>query len=148
MTSGKKQEIFQMHTKFMGLLGLCAAGLTAMAAPAMAHHSFSSEFDANSPITLEGEVLKMEWVNPHSWLHIRVVNDQGVAEDWKVEGGAPSALLRRGWNRDSLPPGTSIVVQGYRAFDGSLRANARTIEFPDGKQLFIGSTGRGAPDGE
>jgi len=134
-----------MHTKLMGLLA-GAAGLMAVAsAPALAHHSFSSEFDVNSPVTLEGEVIKMEWVNPHSWLHIKVVNDEGVAENWKVEGGAPSALLRRGWNRDSLPAGTHIVVQGYRAHDGSLRANARTIEFPDGKQLFIGSTGNGAP---
>lgn len=135
-----------MHKTILSLVA-GTAGLTALAAaPALAHHSFSAEFDADSPVTLEGEVIKMEWVNPHSWLHVKVTKDDGTVEEWAVEGGAPSALLRRGWTRDSLPPGTQVVVEGFRAHDGGLRANARTIRFPDGKELFIGSTGRGAPE--
>ncbi len=128
-----------------GVLG--AAAVTAVAAPALAHHSFAAEFDINAPVTLEGDVVEFEWVNPHSWLHIDVVNaESGETERWRVEGGAPSALLRRGWNRNSLPAGTHVVVEGFRSRDGDTRANARDITFPDGRQLFIGeSTGLGAP---
>ena len=132
------------------LTGLfCGFGLVAVS---NAHHSFSAEFDINKPVELDGEVIRMEWVNPHSWLHVNVVNEDGEEEHWRVEGGAPSALLRRGWNRNSLPPGTKIQVHGYQARDGSLRANANDIVFPDGRSLFIGSTGQGAaperPDNE
>jgi hypothetical protein len=128
-------------------LGVAGAALLSASIPAMAHHSFAAEFDANKPVTLEGTVIKMDWVNPHSWIHINVKNAQtGAEEHWMVEGGAPSALLRRGWTKNSLPPGIRITVQGFQAKDGALRANARDIVFPDGKKLFAGSTGTGAPD--
>jgi len=115
---------------------------------AQAHHSFAAEFDINNPVHLDGEVVKMEWVNPHSWLHVNVVNDAGETVTWRVEGGAPSALLRRGWNRNSLPPGTKVAVDGFQARDGSVRMNARDIIFPDGRKLFIGSSGAGAAPGQ
>ncbi len=112
---------------------------------ASAHHSFAAEFDRNSPVHLEGTVVEFQWVNPHSWLIIDVENEDGTTEQWAVEGGAPSALLRRGWNRNSLPPGTRVIVDGFQAKDGKPRANARDIEFPDGRRLFIGSARTGAP---
>jgi hypothetical protein len=134
-----------MRTKFVGLAAGMGLALTA-AAPALAHHSFAAEFDANKPVTIEGTVKEFRWVNPHSWLHINVTKPDGTIEEWAVEGGAPSALLRRGWTRDTLPPGTKVTVQGFMSKDGALRANARDITFPDGKQMFIGSSGIGAPD--
>ena len=111
-----------------------------------AHHAFSSEFDASRPIVLRGTVTKTEWINPHSWIHIDVKTPDGKVEKWMVEGGAPNALLRRGWNKNSLLPGTEIFVEGFQAKDGALRANGRDITFPDGKKLFVGSSGIGAPD--
>ena len=132
-----------MHMKhFKFILSLSA--LLAAVPGVQAHHSFAAEFDINKPVHLEGEVVMMEWVNPHSWLHVDVPQEDGTVSRWKVEGGAPSALLRRGWNRNSLPPGTKIVVDGFQARNGALRANARDILFPDGRRLFIGSTGAGA----
>lgn len=113
-----------------------------------AHHSFASEFDINKPVHLVGEVVKMEWVNPHSWLHVKVTDEEGAEIVWRVEGGAPSALLRRGWNRDSLPPGTKIEVDGFQARDDSPRMNANDIVFPDGRKLYIGSGGRGSAPGK
>ena len=134
-----------MRTKLIGLIAGGGLMLSA-AAPVLAHHSFAAEFDANQPVKLEGTVKEFRWVNPHSWLIVNVAKPDGTMETWDVEGGAPSALLRRGWTKDTLPPGTKVVVEGFMAKDGSHRANARDITFPDGKKLFIGSSGTGAPD--
>ena len=129
------------------VLSVVAGALFAGAVlPALAHHSFAAEFDANKPVTLEGTVTKMEWINPHSWIHLDVTTPSGEVQKWMVEGGAPNALLRRGWNRNSLPAGTKIKVQGFQAKDGSMRANGRDITFADGRKLFVGSSGTGAPD--
>ena len=135
-----------MRTKILGVVAAAALLVTAAAVPVLAHHSFAAEFDAKKPVTLQGVVTKMEWINPHSWIHIDVKKADGTVEKWMVEGGAPNALLRRGWNKQSLPPGTEIKVEGFQAKDGALRANGRDITFPDGKKLFVGSSGIGAPD--
>ena len=135
-----------MRSKLFGAIAGAAFALTAAAVPAVAHHSFAAEFDAKKPVKLKGTVTKMEWINPHSWIHIDVKTPDGKVEQWMVEGGAPNALLRRGWNKNSLPAGTEIMVEGFQAKDGALRANGRDITFADGKKLFVGSSGTGAPD--
>ena len=121
-----------------------AAMLLAAALPMAAHHSFGAEFDATKPVALEGTVVKMEWVNPHSWLTIDVPKPDGTKERWRLEGGSPSVLLRLGWNRDSLPEGTRIKVTAFQAKDGSFRASTREIEFPDGRKLAAGSSANDA----
>ena len=125
--------------------GIAAAALVLAVSPALAHHSFSAEFDSNKPIQLKGAVVKVEWINPHTWIHIDVKQPDGSVERWMIEGGTPNTLLRRGLTRESLPAGTEIIVDGYRAKNGTNRANGRDVTFPDGKKLFLGSSGTGAP---
>src|SRR6266850_4480606 len=128
-----------MHSKLMSVVA-SAGLLLAAALTVSAHHSFSAEFDQNKQVTLEGQVVMMEWVNPHSWLHIDVTKADGTVERWKIEGGSPSVLLRKGWNRDSLPVGTKIKVVGYQSKDGALRASSRELLFPDGRRMDLGGT--------
>ncbi len=135
-----------MRSRLFGVVAGAAFVVAAAAVPVIAHHSFAAEFDAKKPVKLRGTVTKMEWINPHSWVHIEVKTPDGKVEQWMIEGGAPNALLRRGWNKNSLLPGTEILVEGFQAKDGALRANGRDITFPDGKKLFVGSSGIGAPD--
>jgi uncharacterized protein DUF6152 len=121
------------------------SSLVAAPAPLLAHHAFAAEFDAGKPVAFKGKVIKMEWVNPHVWIHVGVTRPDGKVESWAVEGGAPANLFRRGFTKASLQPGTEIVVDGYQAKDGSKRANGREITFADGRKLFVGSSGTGAP---
>ena len=131
-----------MRTMTGWLLG---AALLVAAAPAVAHHAFSAEFDATKPVRLRGAITKMEWINPHSWMHVDVSNDDGTVDSWMIEAGPPGALVRRGWKKDSVQPGTIVLVEGYQALDGGLRANGRDVTLPDGTKLFAGSSGTGAP---
>jgi hypothetical protein len=124
---------------------LACAGLVAAAARTSAHHAFAAEFDASKPVKLQGTVVKMEWINPHTWIHLDVKTPKGATERWMIEGGPPNALYRRGFSQKSLPQGSEIVVEGFRAKDGSLRANGRDLTFADGRRLFVGSSGTGAP---
>ena len=129
-----------MRMKILGAAVLSAAVTLGGAGAAFAHHSFGAEFDQNAPVTLQGDVIKFEWVNPHSWIHIDYINPKtGMHEHWRVEGGAPSALLRHGWDRNSLKPGTKIIVTAFRARDGDTRASAADISFPDGRQMSLGN---------
>ena len=131
--------------KIQALAVLAAMVVAASAVPVVAHHSFAAEFDATKPVTLRGTVTKMEWVNPHSWIHLDVKGPDGKVETWAIEAGAPNAMFRRGWNKNSIPVGIEIVVEGYRAKNGKNIANGRDVLLPDGKKLFVGSSGTGAP---
>jgi hypothetical protein len=117
---------------------LLVVALAVGAFPALAHHSFSAEFDINKPVKLRGTLTKMEWVNPHGWMHILVKDDEGKAVPWMIETAAPNALLRRGFTKNSLPVGAEILVEGFQAKDGANRANGSNITFADGKRVFVG----------
>src|SRR4051812_21709067 len=132
-----------MQSKFKLLLAGCVVALSA--APSWAHHAFSAEFDSKKPVKLQGTITKVEWINPHSWIHIDVKQPDGTTVRWMIEGGTPNTLLRNGLKRDSLPAGTEIIVDGYRAKDGTNKANGRDLTFPDGRKLFVGSSGTDAP---
>ena len=128
----------------VGVVAALVIGLTA--GRAAAHHAFSAEFDQSKPVKLAGKVTKMEWINPHAWLYMDVVGADGQTVNWSIELGAPNALVRRGWRKDAVPSGVEIVVDGYLAKNGKSVANGRTVKFKDGKELFVGSSGTGAPN--
>ena len=138
-----------MNRMRLSHLGVVAgAALAAVSAPTFAHHSFAAEFDINRPIQLDGVVTKMEFSNPHSWLHIEVTTDAGEKQQWMVEGGAPNALMRNGWNRNSVPAGIKVHVEGFQAKDRSFRASGREITLPGGQSLFMGQGGNAAPSAQ
>jgi hypothetical protein len=133
----------KMHTKLS--VSLAALGLLLAVKPVSAHHAFAAEFDAKKPVKLRGTVTKMEWINPHAWIHIDVKKDDNTVDEWMIEAGTPNTLLRRGFTKDSLKPGTEILVDGYQSKDGSLRANGRDLTLPNGQTLFLGSNSPDAP---
>lgn len=124
---------------------LAVALTLSLALPLAAHHAFAGEFDEKKPVRLKGKITRMEWVNPHAWMHLEVIAEDGTVENWMIEAGPPGALVRRGWKKDSVEPGTEVLVEGYQAIDGALRANGRDVTFPDGTRIFAGSSGTGAP---
>ncbi|PYU21515.1 MAG: hypothetical protein DMG32_20445 [Acidobacteria bacterium] len=133
-----------MRTKLLAV-GILAVAMFGVVISASAHHAFAAEFDASKPVSFKRTITKMEWVNPHTWLHVDVKKPDGTVENWAVEAGTPNVLFRRGFTKESLLPGTEVVVDGYQAKDGSHRANGRDLTFPDGRKLFLGSSGTGAP---
>ena len=128
------------------VIGIAAIVLLAVTVPLFAHHAFNAEFDDKKQVKLRGKVTKMEWINPHAWVHIEVPEANGQMVAWMIELAAPNAMLRRGWNRSSLPVGAEILVDGYQAKDGAKRANGSIVTFTDGKKLFVGSSNPNAPD--
>jgi len=110
-----------------------------------AHHAFAAEFDANKPITFKGTLTSIDWTNPHAWLHLDVKKPDGTNEKWAIEAGSPNALFRRGFTKKSMLPGAELIIDGYQAKDGSKRASGRDVTFADGRKLFLGSSGTGAP---
>ena len=127
------------------IAAIVSAGAMICAVPAWAHHAFAAEFDAKKPVHLEGVVSKVELINPHSWIHVDIKNADGTTTSWMVEAGSPNVLLRRGFTKATIAPGTPVVVEGFQSKDGSMRANGRDITLPNGQKLFLGSQGTGAP---
>ena len=134
-----------MRTKLAVVTAVVGLFVTVGAATLSAHHAFAAEFDAKKPVRFEGTVTKMQWTNPHVWLYVDVKKPDGKVENWAFEAGTPNVLFRRGFTKNSILPGTKIVVDGYQSKDGSRRANGRDITFADGRKMFLGSTGTGAP---
>lgn len=134
-----------MHKQLVRLVVAAAIALAAAPAVVRAHHAFAAEFDAKKPVHFKGTVTKVEWVNPHVWIHIDVKNPDGTRQSWAIEGGTPNVLFRRGFTKESLTNGTEVEVDGYQAKDGSHRANGRDLTLADGRKLFLGSSGTGAP---
>jgi Family of unknown function (DUF6152) len=134
-----------MHARHWVVASTASLLLATTTPEAGAHHSFAAEFDANSPVTLKGTITKMEWINPHSWLHINVKNADGSTSEWMIEGATPNTLLRRGFTREAVKAGTEITIVGFRAKNGANRANGRDLILPDGSRLFMSSSGTGAP---
>jgi hypothetical protein len=132
-----------MRTQLAVVLGLSL--LVGGAGRLSAHHAFAAEFDSSKPVSFKATVTKVEWVNPHVWIHVDVKQPDGKVEPWAIEGGTPNVLFRRGFTKQSLTAGTEIAIDGYRAKDGTRRANGRDLTFPDGRKLFLGSSGTGAP---
>ena len=143
MTNRSKQGENRMQTKLAA--AVAGGSLLMTALPAGAHHAFAAEFDSKKPVHLEGVVSRVELINPHAWIHIDVTGPDGKVTSWMVEAGSPNVLLRRGFTKTSVPSGTKAVVEGYQAKDGSNRANGRDISIPNGKKLFLGSSGDGSP---
>jgi hypothetical protein len=133
------------NTSIVGGFVVAVAVAWAATPPLIAHHAFGAEFDPNRPVLLKGKVSKVEWVNPHAWIHLTVNKPDGTTEEWMVEGGTPNTLLRRGIDRNTLQPGTEVIVDGYQSKDRSNRANGRDVTLTDGRKLFLGSSGTGAP---
>jgi len=136
----------QKRLTVAALSGVVALG--AAIQPAAAHHSFAAEFDSNQPVTLQGTITRMEWINPHTWMHVDVTNGDGSVTPWMIEGGTPNTLMRRGFTLDAVKVGTEITIEGFRARNGANRANGRDLVLPNGSRLFMGSSGAGAPTDE
>ena len=134
-----------MRTQLTVVISGLALVLAGTAVSVSAHHAFAAEFDSNKPVNFKGTVTKVEWFNPHVWIHVDVKKPDGTLEGWAVEGGTPNVLFRRGFTKQSLTAGMEIAIDGYRAKDGTRRANGRDLTFADGRKLFLGSSGTGAP---
>jgi hypothetical protein len=141
-TRDRRKSMSAKLAMAVGIMGLAMSG---WASSASAHHAFAAEFDANKPVNFKGTITKMEWVNPHTWLHVDVKSPDGTVVNWAIEAGTPNVLFRRGFKKESLLPGTAIAIDGYQSKDGSHRANGRDLTFADGRKLFLGSSGTGAP---
>jgi hypothetical protein len=131
------------RTKLSVVIAL--AGVLLAALPLWAHHAFQAEFDQEKPVSLKGKVTRMEWINPHAWIHIEVPNPDGTVTNWMIECGSPNIMLRRGFTKESLEFGTELSVQGYRAKNGSNRANGSSVTFRDGRKLFVGGSNPDIP---